>query len=88
MISTPNAWIGMPKNIAGRFYYDTILHSGKALEAMIGLVGADRVVLGSDYPYDMAMMNCVRHVRSLSISDAEKGTILGTHAEVLLGGKA
>jgi hypothetical protein len=30
----------------------------------------------------------VRHVRSLSISDADKGTILGTHAETLLGGKA
>jgi aminocarboxymuconate-semialdehyde decarboxylase len=77
-----------PKNIAGRFYYDTILHSGKTLEAMIGLVGADRVVLGSDYPYDMAMMDCVRHVRSLSISDADKGSILGTHAEALLGGNA
>jgi aminocarboxymuconate-semialdehyde decarboxylase len=76
-----------PTNIAGRFYYDTILHSGKALEGMIGLVGADRVVLGSDYPYDMAMMECVRHVRSLSISDADKGTILGSHAEELLSGK-
>ena len=39
---------------------------------MIGLVGADRVMLGSDYPYDMAMMDCVAHVRSLKISDADK----------------
>jgi aminocarboxymuconate-semialdehyde decarboxylase len=77
-----------PRDIAGRFYYDTILHSARALEAMIGLTGASRVVLGSDYPYDMAMMDCVSHVRSLSISDADKITILGGHAEKLLSGVA
>ena len=74
-----------PQNIARRFFYDTILHSDKTLEAMIGLVGSDRVLLGSDYPYDMAMLDCVAHVQSLKISDADKATILGGHAEKLLG---
>ena len=69
-----------PKNIAKRFYYDTILHSAPVLEFMIGHVGADRVMLGSDYPYDMAMLDCVKHVRGLKISDADKATILGGHA--------
>jgi len=76
-----------PKNIAKRFMYDTILHSDKTLEAMIGLVGSDRVLLGSDYPYDMAMLDCVAHVRALKISDADKTTILGGHAEALLSGR-
>jgi aminocarboxymuconate-semialdehyde decarboxylase len=76
-----------PKNIAKRFMYDTILHSDKTLEAMIGLVGSDHVLLGSDYPYDMAMLDCVAHVRSLHISDADKTAILGGHAEALLLGK-
>ncbi len=76
-----------PKNVAKRFMYDTILHSDKTLEAMIGLVGSDHVMLGSDYPYDMAMMDCVAHVRSLKISDADKAMILGGHAEILLSGK-
>jgi aminocarboxymuconate-semialdehyde decarboxylase len=70
------------------FYYDTILHSAPVLEFMIGHVGADRVMLGSDYPYDMGMMDCVKHVRSLKISDADKATILGTRAEALLSGKS
>jgi aminocarboxymuconate-semialdehyde decarboxylase len=74
-----------PVNIARRFMYDTILHSDKTLEAMIGLVGSDRVLLGSDYPYDMAMLDCVAHVRSLKVSDADKTTILGGHAGKLLG---
>ena len=77
-----------PKNIAGRFFYDTILHSDRTLEMMIDLVGVDHVMLGSDYPYDMAMLDCVAHVRALKISDADKDTILGGHAEALLSGKA
>ena len=66
-----------PVDIAKRFYYDTILHSDKTLESMIGLVGADNVLLGSDYPYDMAMLDCVAHVRGLKIADADKAAILG-----------
>ncbi len=77
-----------PKNVARRFMYDTILHSDKTLEAMIGLVGSERVMLGSDYPYDMAMMDCVAHVRSLKISDADKFAILGGHAEKIFAGKS
>jgi len=77
-----------PKNIAKRFLYDTILHSAPVLEFMIEHVGADRVMLGSDYPYDMGMMDCVQHVRSLKISEADKASILGSRAEVLLSGKA
>jgi len=46
------------------------------------------VMLGSDYPYDMAMMDCVAHVRSLKISDADKDLILGGHAEAMLSGKS
>ena len=77
-----------PKNILGRFMYDTILHSGETLEFLIKRAGADHVLLGSDYPYDMGMMDCVAHVRGLKISDADKAAILGGHAETLLSGKA
>jgi aminocarboxymuconate-semialdehyde decarboxylase len=77
-----------PKDIARRFYYDTILHSAPVLEFMIEHVGADRVMLGSDYPYDMGMMDCVAHVRGLKISDADKDMILTKRAETLLKVKA
>jgi aminocarboxymuconate-semialdehyde decarboxylase len=73
-----------PKNIRGRFMYDTILHCREALEAMIGLVGADHVMLGSDYPYDMGMMDCVQHVRGLKIADTDKTSILSGNFERFL----
>jgi aminocarboxymuconate-semialdehyde decarboxylase len=76
-----------PENITGRFFYDTILHSAPALEFMIAQAGADRVLLGSDYPYDMGMPDCVAHVRSLKIPEADKASILGGRAETLLSGR-
>lgn len=73
-----------PKASIDRLFYDTILHAAPQLESMVGWVGANRVLLGSDYPYDMAMMDLVRFVRGLNISDADKNTILGAEAEKLL----
>ncbi len=73
-----------PKHIAGRFLYDTILHSSSVLEFLIGHVGADYVMLGSDYPYDMAMLDCARHVGGLNVADDAKAAILGKNAETLL----
>jgi aminocarboxymuconate-semialdehyde decarboxylase len=74
-----------PEKYLDRFLYDTILHSKTAVEFLIASVGADRVFLGSDYPYDMGMMDCVRHVRSLAIPAAARDKILGGHAAAILG---
>ncbi|MGB6537226.1 MAG: amidohydrolase family protein [Xanthobacteraceae bacterium] len=76
-----------PEKYLDRFRYDTICHSAASLEFLISSAGADRVFLGSDYPYDMAMMDCVRHVRSLDIPAAACERILGGHAATLLLGE-
>jgi len=73
-----------PKEFIEKLRYDTILHAEPQLESLIGWVGPQRVLLGSDYPYDMAMMDLVRHVRGLKISEADKAVILGSEAEKLL----
>jgi len=73
-----------PERYLDRFLYDTILHSKTALEFLIASVGADRVFLGSDYPYDMGMMDCVRQVRELKIASADRDRILGSHAAAIL----
>ena len=76
-----------PEQYLERFRYDTILHSATSLEFLIASAGAERVFLGSDYPYDMGMMDCVRHVRSLRISSTDRDTILGDHAAAILLGE-
>lgn len=73
-----------PEKYLDRFRYDTICHSKAALEFLIASAGADRVFLGSDYPYDMGMLDCVRHVRSLDIPAVDRDTILGKNAASIL----
>ncbi len=67
-------------------YFDTITHYGPALTYLIESVGSDHVLLGSDYPYDMADFRPVSSVESLkNISIAEKKKVLGENATKLLG---
>jgi aminocarboxymuconate-semialdehyde decarboxylase len=68
-----------------RLLYDTILHAKAQLEFLIGDVGSSRVLLGSDYPFDMGQYDTVALVRSLKISEPDKQKILGGAAEALLG---
>jgi len=42
-----------PSEVARGLYFDTVLHSPQAVAALISLVGADRVLVGSDYPFEM-----------------------------------
>ena len=73
-----------PRDLIRRFYYDTILHADAPLDYLVGVAGADRVLLGSDYPFDMAMLNCVGHVRDMAISEHDQATILGEEAKRIL----
>ena len=74
-----------PTDSLKRFYFDTIVHSKDALEFLVGIAGAERVLLGSDYPFDMGMPDGVLQVRSLPIAPAEQSSILGERAQTLLG---
>src|SRR5499425_3060410 len=73
-----------PEKYLDRFLYDTILHSKTSLEFLVSSVGAARVFLGSDYPYDMGTLECVRQVRALAIAPADRDIILGNHAATIL----
>jgi aminocarboxymuconate-semialdehyde decarboxylase len=41
-----------PAHYFRSFYFDTVVHDPSALRFLCDLVGADRLLLGSDYPYD------------------------------------
>lgn len=74
-----------PERYFDTLYFDTILHARPPLEFLVSTVGANRVVLGSDYPYDMGTFDCVRQVRALSVADADKDAILRRVPLALLG---
>lgn len=68
-----------------RFHYDTIAHSDASLAYMIEQVGADRVMLGSDYCFDMGHEDPISVVeRQNTLSRGDNQAILGGTAEKLL----
>ena len=42
-----------PKDYLGKFYVDSLVHDADMLRYLVKLVGADRVALGSDYPFPL-----------------------------------
>jgi aminocarboxymuconate-semialdehyde decarboxylase len=75
-----------PSAYLDRFSFDTISHAPDALRYLIGLVGADRVMLGSDYCFDMGYEDPVGALKAVEPLDAEdRARILGGNALRLLG---
>jgi aminocarboxymuconate-semialdehyde decarboxylase len=68
-----------------RFYYDTVSHHPQIMKFLTELVGADRVMLGSDYNQDMSCERPVEFVQSVpGLTDQERQLILEGNAKRLL----
>ena len=75
-----------PSEYLRSFYYDCLTHSEPALRYLITTVGADRVILGTDWPADMMLDWPVAWVlRMESLSQEEKELILWKNLASLLG---
>ncbi len=74
----------LPSEYLRRFTYDTIGHNDAINANLIRLVGADRVILGSDYCFDMGLDDPVADVQRLPLDGAERELVLGGTAARLL----
>jgi aminocarboxymuconate-semialdehyde decarboxylase len=68
-----------------RLFYDTLTHDVALLRDLVEWVGAEHVVLGSDYPFDMGADQPVEDVRALALSTDEEDLILRGNAARLFG---
>jgi aminocarboxymuconate-semialdehyde decarboxylase len=73
-----------PSKYLDRFFYDTIVHSKPIMEFVISTVGAERVMLGSDYCFDMGYERPVQFLEQINLSSAQRKMILGGTAAKLL----
>jgi aminocarboxymuconate-semialdehyde decarboxylase len=75
-----------PSEYLRRFHYDCIVYTEPALRFLIDTVGADRVVFGTDWPYDMALDWPVAWILGMkSLTQEEKEAILWKNLERLMG---
>jgi aminocarboxymuconate-semialdehyde decarboxylase len=68
-----------------RFHFDTLTHDDALLRALIDYAGHERVLLGSDYPFDMGDARQVQSVRALGLAPEAEQAILADNAERMLG---
>jgi len=73
-----------PDDSIRRFYFDTLTHDDALLRALIDYAGADHVLLGSDYPFDMGDSRHADTVRALGLTPEVEGAILAGNAERML----
>jgi aminocarboxymuconate-semialdehyde decarboxylase len=69
-----------PSAYLRKIYFDSIVHSVAAMQYLIQVVGGDRIVMGTDYPMAMGDFEAVTKVMQLSLSQQERGQILGDNA--------
>ena len=70
-----------PKEYLGKFYLDSLVHDARMLSYLIELVGADRVALGSDYPFPLGELQPGKLIESMpDLSTATKERLLNGSA--------
>lgn len=75
---------GPPAASLDLLHFDTILHSREALAFLVGAAGVDRVLMGSDYPFDMGPTDPVAEVEALGLAAPACEAVCGATAARLL----
>lgn len=75
-----------PSHYLKKFYFDTLVFTPHQLEYLAKLYGTDQLLLGTDYPFDMAEYDPVELIDQIdSFSQEDKAKLWGLNAARLLG---
>ncbi len=73
-----------PREYLRRLYVDSLVYTTDGLARLVGAIGADRVLLGTDYPFDMGVADPIQRLGGIGLTDAETAAIAGGTAAALL----
>lgn len=74
-----------PTEYLRKMYFDSVVFTHHQLEYLVKVFGADHIVMGSDYPFDMADYDPVGHIATSNLSEPAKAAVAGGNALKLLG---
>ncbi len=73
-----------PSTYLSKLWFDTVVHDPAALRHLIEVAGETRVLMGSDFPFDMGLDDPVAAVTDAGLADGVREKVLGENAEALL----
>jgi aminocarboxymuconate-semialdehyde decarboxylase len=76
-----------PRDYLGRFWIDALVHDPAILNLVVDQMGAERVAMGTDYPFPLGELVPGELIRSMPYDDATKQTLLGGAALEWLGAR-
>ncbi|MFB7340400.1 amidohydrolase family protein [Streptomyces hydrogenans] len=74
-----------PSHYTDRFSVDSAVFDPGALRLLVDVMGAERVLLGSDHPFPLGEEEIGRLVRDSALTDREKAAVLGGNAVRFFG---
>ncbi|MGW1714925.1 amidohydrolase family protein [Streptomyces sp. NPDC002156] len=77
-----------PSAYLRRMWFDSLVYTPRALRQLVEEVGADRVVLGTDYPFDMGVADPLDRLGAAGLIAADRSAVAGGNAyDLLLKGR-
>jgi len=74
-----------PRKYLSKMYFDSLVHEPAMLDYLIRLVGADRVMLGTDYPFPLGELEPGKLIESMPFNDSIKQNLFNGAALTWLG---
>ncbi|MET0672061.1 MAG: amidohydrolase family protein [Microbacterium pygmaeum] len=76
-----------PSSYLRRLWFDTVVHDPVALRHLVEVAGGARVLMGSDFPFDMGSDDPITLLRSAGLPIEIERRILGENADALVGSR-
>ena len=71
-VDNPNS----PREYLGRFWVDSITHDARLMDYVLDLQGAERIVMGSDYPFPLGDLEFGRYIETdMALSEDQRSAI-------------
>jgi aminocarboxymuconate-semialdehyde decarboxylase len=69
-----------PRDYLGKFWIDSLVHDRNVLDYVVKLMGADRIALGTDYPFPLGELQPGQLIHSMPYDEALKEQLLSGSA--------
>lgn len=70
----------LPSEYLQQLYFDTTVFDSRMLEQLIDSYGADHVLLGTDYPFDMGEPDPLKLISDARLTQAQRDLVVGGNA--------